>query len=114
MQPELRPDKVHVVFAMDEYLSGPFDANTPRLYAFVDTEWPNAWRRGLARLMIETMINRGGEVIIIIGKKWRYMHDGGFEDGRGDFRLGERLGMFRKDELPPGIPATFNPDELNG
>jgi hypothetical protein len=112
MQLALRPDRCHVVFAMDEYLDGPFDAAKPRLYAIIDPDWPNAWQEGLPRDALITMIARGGEVVVMVGSWWRYYHDGTFEDGRGEFALGKALGMFRAGELPPGISPTFDADEF--
>jgi hypothetical protein len=114
MQPGLRPDRCHVVFAMDDYLNGPYDPAKPRLYAMVDPDWPNAWRVGLPRLVIQTMRERGGAVIVNVGSWWRHYHDGVWDEGDDEIALGESLRMFRRSTLlPPGFPdPILDFDEL--
>jgi hypothetical protein len=69
MQPELRPDRSHVVFAMDAHVTGAdqIDDNERWLYAHVDPNWPSAWRWGLPSLAIKTFFERGGSVMIFVG-----------------------------------------------
>jgi hypothetical protein len=113
MQPELRPDRCGVVFAMDEYLDGPFVADEPWLHAHVDPNRPNAWLTGLPWVVISTFLGRGGSVAVHVASWWRTFHRGEIRSGYGEVDYGFAVDMFRRATLPDGMPTpTLDFDEL--
>lgn len=120
MQPELRPDRCHVVFSADDYIDGPYAADEPWLHAFVDPRWPHAWERGLPRLVIETFLAPrtlmrngkpfefpGGSVAVHVGSWWQTFHKGEIKSGFGEVDYGFAVGMFRRGDLPAGMDAPI-------
>ncbi len=71
-QPDMRPDRSHVVLVMDIFaIHGfrPRDGDERLLLAHCDPQFPNAWRRGRIKQAIESFLRRGGAVMVLIGSK---------------------------------------------
>ena len=119
MQPELRPDHSHVVFCMDFSVTGSEDVNPDLrvLFAHVDPDHPNAWRTPLPRLAIRTFLQRGGQVIVIIGKRRILLRrdQPPLFTTEADIQVAAAAlaGRMRPGDLPPDMPTpTFDPVEL--
>jgi hypothetical protein len=118
MQPELRPDRSHVVFAMDAHVTGAdeIDDNNRTLYAHVDPYWPTAWRRGLPKLAIDTFLARGGSVMVFIGPQYYERRAGWrvWEQGLvADRERAQIKRMFSPGDPLANLPLpTFDANEL--
>ena len=119
MQPEIRPDRSHVVFCMDAsvVLAADVDPENRILYAHVDPDWANAWRAPLPRLAIRTFLDRGGQVIVVIGKRRVLLRPGKppLFTNEDDIALAvaAMAGGVRAGDLPPDLPPpTFDAAEL--
>jgi hypothetical protein len=117
MQPELRPDRAHLVFAMDFSVGGDVDPEQRVLYAHVDQDWPNAWRSPLPRLAIRTFLQRGGNVIVVIGSRRVLLRPNKpplfTTESDIEVAAAALAGKIVPGELPPDLPVpTFDPDEL--
>ncbi len=69
MPPELRPDRAHVVFAMDATVvpAEDIDDQNRELFAWVDPAHPRAWQAYWPSTAIRSFLQRGGTVHITIG-----------------------------------------------
>jgi hypothetical protein len=118
MQPELRPDRSHVVFCPDFTLNGAEDIDPEQrvLYAHVDPDWPNAWRSPLPRLTIRTFLQRGGQVIVVIGQRRILLRRDRppLFTTEADLEIAAAAlkGMMRQGDLPDMPKPTFDPEEL--
>jgi len=113
MQPELRPDRSHVVFAMDAYVDAEFEPEKLWLYVHVDPDWPDAWKSRLPRLAITTFLRRGGSVRVQIGGQWIVFRDGIVAAGDDGKPHGRAIGMYRQTDPFDGLPfPTFDIAEL--
>ncbi len=68
-QAEMRPDRCHVVLVVDVFAVHQVDRNERILFAHCDPKYPDAWRRGLIKVAIETFLRRGGTVLVLIGNR---------------------------------------------
>ncbi len=69
-QPEMRPDRCHVVLVMDAFANHNLSRRGERvLIAHCDPKYPKAWRRGLIKQAIENFLRLGGTVLVTIGKQ---------------------------------------------
>jgi hypothetical protein len=118
MQPALRPDRSHVVFAMDAHVTGAdrIEDDHRRLYAHVDPDWPNAWRSGLTALAIKTFLARGGSVMVFVGPFYWERQRGWLQWEHGLVSDRDRIEikrMFTQGDPLKGLPLpTFNAEEL--
>jgi len=69
MQPEMRPDRSHVVLVMDVFATHDISRTQRILFAHCDPKYPNAWRRGLTKTAIDNFGKRGGTVVVLIGRQ---------------------------------------------
>ena len=112
MQFELRPDRSHVVFAMDAVLTGAdeIDPSERHLFIHVDPDFPDAWREPLPMLAINTFLSRGGIVKVIVGHEMITIR----KRGRSIFERSDPFfGMLKRGDPLAGLPEPTNDiDEL--
>ena len=112
LPPELRPDRCHVVFCQDAYLSGPVDPAERRMVLFVDPDWPAAWRRRRVMEQINGFLARDGVVEVIIGSDKVTLRRG---TGRVVVeQVDPYLGMLKRDMTFSLGGFTLDPEELMG
>ena len=116
MPHELRPDRSHVVFAMDATVvpAEDIDDQNRELFAWVDPAYPNAWQAHWPSTAISNFHRRGGTVRITIGDQHIMIRPDGEIVVGSDAKRALAVSFVRAMMGPPGdFPTpTFDANEL--
>jgi hypothetical protein len=116
MPPELRPDRAHVVFAMDATVvpAEDIDDQNRELFAWVDPAHPRAWQAYWPSTAIRSFHRRGGTVHITIGDQQILIRPDGEIIVGSEAERALAVSFVRAMMGPAGdFPApTFDADEL--
>ncbi len=116
MPPELRPNRSHVVFAMDAMVvqANEIDDEKRELFAWVDPDHPRAWEAHWPTTAIRTFLRRGGTVHITIGDIQMMIRPDGEIVVGSEAERALAVSFVRAMMGPPGdFPApTFDANEL--
>ncbi len=116
MPHQLRPDRSHVVFAMDAIVvpAEDIDAERRELFVFVDPDYPRAWQAHLPHTAIRNFLGRGGTVHITIGDQQIMIRPDGEIIVGSEAERSLAMSFVRAMMGPPGnFPApTFDATEL--
>ncbi len=113
---ELRPDRSHVVFAMDAMVvpATEIDDERRELFLLVDPDHPRAWQAHLPRSAIRTFLKRGGTVHITIGDQQMMIRPDGEIIVGSEAERALAVSFVRAMMGAPGNfpPPTFDATEL--